>query len=71
MSSVTARPSSPGELTCKDTEVKVEPGSLMGEARAITEYMRLGARGVTAEWARGEMVGKSRGGDGLVFPVPP
>ena len=26
----------PGKLTCEDTEVKVEPCPLMGEARAVT-----------------------------------
>ena len=61
----------PRELPCKDTKVKFEPGPLMGEARAVAEDVRLGAGGVTAEGASCEVVGKSRGGDGLIFPVPP
>ena len=61
----------PGKVTCKYTVVKMEPGPLMGKARAIADDVRLGAGGVTAKGARCEVVGKSHGSDGLIFPVPP
>ena len=38
----------PCKLTCEDKKVKEEPGPLMGEARAVTEDVRLGAGGMTA-----------------------